>query len=360
MADPTQPEEDLPGTLGTTSMNLFWRDRPTLVTGGEGFVGHPLIERLLESSADVVCLAHDDAGSDALPARRLSEHCRRVAGDVRDRSFVAGVLEANAIETVFHLAAQTGVSAAHRQPTATFETNIAGTWSVLEACRHSSTVRQIVLVSSERAYASGVESTIDEGVTLAGRHPLDVSRSCADLIARSYAETYDLPVAIARFGNFFGPGDVNWNRIVPGVIRAALEGRRPVLRSDALAARDYLYVDEGVAACMLLAEQLGSRRELRGQAFNFSYERRQSVLSLVNEILRLMHSDLEPLVLKTTRHEIRDQSLSAARARRVLAWRPVGSVEQALKQTIDWYRNYLEQGAWHTRTQVADLVAKAG
>ena len=245
------------------------------------------------------------------------------------------------IDTVMHLAAQAIVCVANRNPISTFESNIQGTWNVLEACRRSPGVRSIVVASSDKAYGDQEILPYNEDTPLRGQHPYDVSKSCADLIAHSYANTYDLPVAVTRCGNFFGGGDLNWNRIVPGTIRAVLRGEQPIIRSDGHFVRDYFYVEDGAAAYMLLAEQLSSRPELRGQAFNFSYESQVTVLCLVKEILRAMQSPLEPLVLNHASHEIRRQYLSAERARTVLGWQPIFTLAEGLARTIPWYRELL-------------------
>ena len=239
------------------------------------------------------------------------------------------------------VAAQTIVGIANRSPISTFESNIQGAWNLLEACRRSPAVRSIVVASSDKAYGEQDQLPYSEDAPLAGRHPYDVSKSCADLIARSYAETYGLPVAVTRCGNFFGGGDLNWNRIVPGTIRAILRGQQPIVRSDGQFVRDYFYVEDGAAAYMLLAEQLSSRPELRGQAFNFSYESQVTVLCLVREILRAMQSSLDPQVLNQASNEIRRQYLSAERARTVLGWQPIFTLAEGLARTIPWYRELL-------------------
>jgi len=264
-----------------------------------------------------------------------------VRGDLRDRDLLERALGEYEIDTVMHLAAQAIVGVANRNPISTFESNIQGTWNVLEACRRSPGVRSIVVASSDKAYGDQENLPYNEDTPLRGQHPYDVSKSCADLITHSYAKTYDLPVAVTRCGNFFGGGDLNWNRIVPGTIRAVLRGEPPVIRSDGHFVRDYFYVEDGAAAYMLLAEQLSSRPELRGQAFNFSYESQVTVLCLVKEILRAMQSPLEPLVLNHASHEIRRQYLSAERARTVLGWQPIFTLAEGLARTIPWYRELL-------------------
>jgi CDP-glucose 4,6-dehydratase len=272
---------------------------------------------------------------------RLIEQVKVVRGDVRDQALLERILGEYEISTVFHLAAQTIVSIANRNPVSTFETNIQGTWALLEACRRSPTVKQIILASSDKAYGDHETLPYDEDTPLQGRHTYDVSKSCADLIAQAYAVTYGLPVAVTRCGNFYGGGDLNWNRIVPGTIRSILRGQRPIIRSDGQYVRDYFYVEDGAAAYILLAERLASWLDLRGQAFNFSNENQVTVLELVQRILTLMESDLQPEIRNEASNEIRYQYLSAAKARQTLGWKPLFSLDEGLKATIEWYRRSL-------------------
>lgn len=320
----------------------FWQDRPTFVTGATGLLGGWLVRRLLDLGADVVCLVRDWVPQSELVRSRLIERVKVVRGDVRDQALLERVLGEYEVDTVFHLAAQTIVSIANRNPVSTFETNIGGTWSLLEACRRSPTVKQIVLASSDKAYGEHDRLPYDEKTPLQGHHPYDVSKSCADLIAQAYAATYSLPVVITRCGNFYGGGDLNWNRIVPGTIRSVLRGRRPIIRSDGHYVRDYFYVEDGAVAYTLLAEQLAENPDLRGQAFNFSNETPVTVLELVERILKLMGSDLKPEIRNEAHNEIRCQYLSAAKARRLLGWRPLFTLEEGLQRTIAWYKNFLE------------------
>jgi len=325
---------------GVGIMSTFWQDRPTFVTGATGLVGGWLVRRLLDMGADVTCLVRDWVPQSELVRARLIEQVEVVRGDVRDQALLERILGEYEIDTVFHLAAQTIVSIANRNPVSTFETNIQGTWALLEACRRSPTVKQIVVASSDKAYGDQEELPYDENTPLQGQHPYDVSKSCADLIAHTYAVTYGLPVTITRCGNFYGGGDLNWNRIVPGTIRSVLRGRRPVIRSDGQYVRDYFYVEDAAAAYMLLAEQVARRSELRGQAFNFSDETPVTVLDLVGHILSLMGSHLQSEILNEATNEIRYQYLSAAKARQVLGWKPLFTLEEGLKATIDWYRGF--------------------
>ncbi|WP_019877473.1 NAD-dependent epimerase/dehydratase family protein [Sporichthya polymorpha] len=327
-------------------MSRFWTDRPTLVTGATGLVGGAVVRRLVDAGADVVCLVRDRVPNAELHRSGLDQHVASVAGDIRDQATIERILGEYEIDTVLHLAAQTLVPVANRNPVSTFESNIAGTWVVLEACRRSPLVRQIVLASSDKAYGSSDRLPYDEDTPLQGRHPYDVSKSCADLIAQSYAATYESPVAITRCGNFFGPGDLNWNRIVPGTIRSVLRGQRPVIRSDGKAVRDYFYVDEGAAAYLLLAERLAGDRALAGRAFNFSNEESYTVLDLVATLLRLMRSDLQPDVRGEASNEIAAQSLDASRARQELGWSPIYEFEESLRRTITWYEDlFASRGA---------------
>lgn len=321
----------------------FWLDRPTFVTGGTGLVGSWLVRRLVEARAEVVCLVRDWVPQSELVRSRQIEQVTVVRGDVRERDLLERVLGEYEIDTVIHLAAQTIVTIANRNPISTFETNIAGTWNLLEACRRSPRVGQVVIASSDKAYGDQDILPYDENTSLQGQHPYDVSKSTADLIAHMYAVSFDLPVVITRCGNFFGGGDLNWNRIVPGTIRSVLRGERPVIRSDGKSVRDYFYVEDGAAAYMLLAEQLAAHPELRGEAFNFSYGNQLTVLDLARHILARMVSDLQPEVRNEAVNEIRKQYLNADKARRVLGWAPIFAFEVGLDKTIAWYKEFLAE-----------------
>lgn len=319
---------------------VFWRDRPAFVTGGTGLVGSWLVQRLVEAGADVVCLVRDWVPQSELVRTGLIEHVKVVRGDVRDRGLLERALGEFEIDTVLHLAAQTIVTIANRNPISTFETNIAGTWNLLEACRRSPKVKQIIMASSDKAYGDQVVLPYSEDTPLQGQHPYDVSKSAADLIASAYAKSYELPVAITRCGNFYGGGDLNWNRIIPGTIRSILRGQVPSIRSDGKYIRDYFYVEDGAAAYMLLAEQLAARPELKGQAFNFSNEIQITVREIVEKVIQLMESNHRPEILNEASNEILHQYLSAEKARRVLKWAPLFNLDQGLALTIDWYKKF--------------------
>lgn len=326
---------------GTGSPSAFWLDRPVLVTGASGLVGSWLTGRLLSAGAEVVCLVRDHVPRSELVRAGYWDRVTGVWGDVRDQALLERILGELEIDTVIHLAAQTVVGVANRNPVSTFESNVGGTWSLLEACRRSPNVRSIVVASSDKAYGDQPMLPYDETMPLAGRHPYDASKSCGDLIAQSYAHTFDLPVAITRCGNFFGGGDLNWNRIVPGTVRSILRGQRPVVRSDGSHVRDYFYVEDGAAAYMMLAERLAGDRSLAGEAFNFSNETQLTVLQLVARILGTMGSGLVPEVRSEATNEIEKQWLSAAKARELLGWAPLFDLDAGLLRTIEWYRQFL-------------------
>jgi CDP-glucose 4,6-dehydratase len=330
------------GSMENLVNRTFWQDRPTFVTGGTGLVGSWLIQRLVEAGADVVCLVRDWVPQSELVRTGHIEKVKVVRGDIRDRELIERTLGEYEADTVIHLAAQTIVSIANRNPVSTFETNIAGTWNVLEACRRSPKVRQIVVASSDKAYGDQESLPYDERTPLQGQHPYDASKSAADLLATTYAVTYGLPVAITRCGNFYGGGDLNWNRIIPGTIRSVIRGQRPIIRSDGNYIRDYFYVEDGAAAYMLLAEQLALRPELRGEAFNFSNEIQVTVIQIVQKILDLMGASLEPRILNEASNEIRHQYLSAQKACKVLNWHPLFTLDLALEKTITWYQDFLK------------------
>lgn len=328
--------------MGLT-MKSFWQDRPTLVTGATGLLGNWLVQRLLNAGADLVCLVRDWVPQSELVRTKAIEKVKIVRGDVRDQALLERVFGEYEIDTVFHLAAQTIVGIATSNPISTFETNIQGTWALLEACGRSPKVKQIVVASSDKAYGDQEKLPYAEITPLQGEHPYDVSKSCADLIAHTYAKVYGLPVAITRCGNFYGGGDLNWNRIVPGTIRSIYRGQRPMIRSDGSYIRDYFYVEDGAAAYMLLAEQLAVHPELRGEAFNFSNELQVTVLALVQRILAGMGSDLKPDIRNQATNEIRHQYLSAAKARSQLGWQPLFTLDEGLWLAIEWYKKFFKE-----------------
>lgn len=318
----------------------FWIDRPTFVTGGTGLLGSWLVKKLLELKADVVCLIRDWVPQSELVLSKSIEKVKVARGNIRQQDLIERILGEYEIDTVFHLAAQTIVGIANRNPVSTLETNIQGTWALLEACRRSATVKQIIFASSDKAYGEQGVLPYDENTPLQGRHPYDASKSCADLIAQMYAHTFGIPVVITRCGNLYGGGDLNWNRIVPGTIRSVVRGEKPIIRSDGTLIRDYFYVEDAVLAYIMLAEKLAENRELCGEAFNFSNEEPLSVIEITERILRLMNSELKPVILNEASNEIKKQYLSAKKAGEILGWKPLYSLDEGLKLTINWYKNF--------------------
>ena len=322
-----------------------WRDRHVLVTGATGLLGGWLVEALLARGAHVVGLVRDRVPRSRLVAERVMDRIDVAWGDVTDYLCVERVLAEYEIECVFHLAAQTIVGIANRSPLSTFDTNVRGTWTVLEAGRRQPTVKRVVVASSDKAYGDQDTLPYDEATPLQGRHPYDVSKSAADLIAQSYWVTFGLRVAMTRCGNLFGGGDLNWNRIVPGTIRSVLGDTRPIIRSDGRLTRDYLYVEDAVDAYLAVAESLAESDAVVGQGINISYEQPQNVIEIVERILELMgRLDLQPRILNEASHEIQEQYLDARRARKLLAWAPRVAFDEGLVRTIEWYRRFLAAG----------------
>jgi CDP-glucose 4,6-dehydratase len=275
----------------------------------------------------------------------LDRHIDVVRGCVEDERVLERTLGEYEIQTVFHLAAQTIVGIANKSPLSTFETNIKGTWCLLEAARRCGRLPHVVVASSDKAYGEQTVLPYTEETPLEGHHPYDASKSCADLLALTYHHSYKLPVCVTRCGNFYGGGDLNWNRLIPGTIRSVLRGERPIIRSDGSFTRDYFYVKDGAAAYLHLAECMARDPSVRGQAFNFSTETPMSVLEMVNLVLQRMDSPLQPLVLNEASNEIKNQFLCAEKARRMLRWGPSWDTDDALSETIRWYGDYFTASA---------------
>jgi CDP-glucose 4,6-dehydratase len=311
------------------------------VTGATGLVGGWLVPELLDAGAEVVALVRDDVPQSMFFREGFAERTVVVRGSLSDFSLIRRVLSDYDIDVVFHLAAQTLVGSARKDPLTTLETNVRGTWNVLEAGRQVG-VGGIVVASSDKAYGSSEQLPYRETHALQGTYPYDCSKSCTDLIASMYAATYGLRVGIARCGNIFGGGDLNFSRVIPGVIRATLNGERFTIRSDGKFVRDYLYVRDAAAAYMWLAENIAQAPELSGEAFNFSIETRLTVLDIVHKTLELMNrADLEPVIQNVATSEIREQYMSCDKAYQ-LGWRPRHGLEGGLRETVDWYANFLQ------------------
>lgn len=327
-----------------------WHSRRVLVTGATGLVGARLVRLLLERSAHVVCFVRDGDPSSPL---WLSGDIDRVAvahGRLENPGEIKAAITEREIDTVFHLGAQAIVGVGRVDPIGTFESNIRGTWNLLEACRvYGPGIRRVVVASSDKAYGDCDELPYTESTALAARNPYDVSKSCTDLIAQSYAASYGVPIAIARCGNIFGPGDLNFSRLIPGTIRSLLSGEAPVLRSNGRLVREYLYVDDAAEAYLSLSDWLDrpASRDDTQRAFNFSTGEALTVLEMVRRIaMAVGREDLEPRILNNTVGEIADQRLDCTRARAVLHWRPQHDLDAALLTTVRWYRNHFAARDW--------------
>jgi len=325
---------------GTNAVS-FWQGKNVLVTGCSGFLGAWLCEELVYSGALVTGLIRDKVPKSLLFDKNLDKSMNLIYGVVENTELIERILAEYEMDTVFHLAAQAIVSTASRSPVSTFETNIRGTWSVMEACRRVPGIRRIVVASSDKAYGEQEHLPYTEDMPLNGTYPYEVSKSCADLLCRSYFFSYGLPVSVTRCGNLFGGGDLNFNRLVPGTIKSALMDLPPVLRSDGTFIRDYFYVKDAVKAYMHLAEKM-DELSLGGEAFNFSSESKLTAKEMTELILKLTgRQHLKPVILNQAGGEIKDQYLSIEKARKVLGWEPSCTLEEGLCETIDWYKSHL-------------------
>ena len=319
--------------------NGFWKGRTVMITGASGLVGSWLVEELLSLGAKPVCVLRDRVPDSRFFSEGFAEKVVVASGDLQDSHSLERTMNEYEPQTVFHLGAQTIVQTANRSPVHTFRANIEGTWNLLEAARtHGKSVEQLVVASSDKAYGEQDKLPYTEATPLQGSHPYDVSKSCADLISQAYAKTYGMPITISRCGNFFGGGDLNFNRIVPGTIQSLWKGEAPVIRTDGKFVRDYIYVKDAVSAYTTLAEKYNKGME--GEAFNFSNEVQMNTLDMVKLISRLMKKEIAPKILNNASGEIRNQHLSAAKAREKLGWKAVHGIEGGLKETIAWYLSY--------------------
>jgi CDP-glucose 4,6-dehydratase len=326
-------------------MSGQWAGRRVFVTGATGMVGSWLSRRLVDLGASVCALVLDTDPQSELVRSGTIDHLSVVNGSLDDAACLVRAIVGFEADTVLHLGAQTIVGTADRSPAATFTTNVAGTWNVLEACRlHPDLVRRVVVASSDKAYGTQAELPYREDMSLDGVAPYEASKSCTDLIARSYALTYGLPVTIARCGNIFGGGDLNWSRIVPGTIRSLVRGERPVLRSDGSFVRDYLHVDDVVDAYLTLAEAAADPAR-SGEAFNFSDERPLTVTEIYDAVCEAFGGPIAPEVLGGAAGEIHDQYLDSSKARELLGWKPTVGLAEGLDRTVAWYRDFFGAAA---------------
>ncbi len=324
----------------TAERIALWKGRTVLVTGATGMLGSWMTRALVRAGADVVILVRDWMNHSLLYQGETLDRVTIVPGRLEDYDLMLRLMQKYRVEYVFHIGAQTQVRHAVANPRETFESNIRGTWNLLEACRLTPTVKGVLVASSDKAYGSQPTLPYTEDAPLHGEYPYDVSKSCADLLARSYFLTYGLPVCVTRCGNLYGPGDNNYDRIIPGTVRSVLRGERPVIRSDGLFVRDYFFTPDAVDGYLTIAENI-HRPDIVGEAFNLSTENKVTVLDLFNRILRLLGSDAQPLILNQASNEIREQYLSAHKAQRLLAWTPKHDLDAGLAITVAWYRELL-------------------
>lgn len=324
----------------------FWADKRVFVTGSSGFLGSWTVKELNRRGATTIGYVRDLGRHLSRRDDPQTEPHFTVHGALEDYETILRAINEHEADTVLHLGAQPIVGIANRNPRSTFEANVRGTWNVLDACRElGGRVKRIVVASSDKAYGTAPSLPYDESMPLNGRHPYDASKSCTDIIAQTYAHTYGLPVCVTRAGNFYGGRDLNFNRIVPGVVRWAINGERPILRSDGSMIRDYIYVRDVVLAYLALAEKMEDKA-IHGHAFNFSTEQPMSVIALVKHILAAAgRSDLEPIILGEATNEIPEQHLSATKARAMLGWTPAFTLDAALGETVAWYRAWLAAAA---------------
>ena len=323
-----------------------WRGRTVLVTGIGGFVGSGLAEELLRRGAHVVGILRDSPGAQLLQHRAIHDRIDIVRGSIAEPGLAERAINEYSVDTVFHLAAQAIVTVANANPVSTFESNILGTWQVLEGARRSPSVTRVVVASSDKAYGNQAILPYTEETTLEGIYPYDASKVCTDVLARCYATSFGLPVAVVRCANIYGPGDLNWNRLIPGTIRSVLEGTDPLIRSDGSLERDYLYLGDAVEAYLAVAAHLP---DVSGEAFNFGTELPVSVLEVVERIVAVSGvSGVRPRVLGVASNEIDSQSLASGKAATRLGWKPAVDLDEGLRRSIEWYQQYLER----TRAEV--------
>lgn len=313
-----------------------------LVTGADGFIGSHVAKELVNKGAEVTTIIRDIKKRSNVDILGLKSKINIIHGDIIDFECCERTINEYGIEFCFHIAAQTIVGIANKSPLSTFESNIKGTWSLLEACRLSKSIKGMIVASSDKAYGQQEKLPYKEGFPLNGYFPYDASKVCTEVLARCYFMSYNLPLAITRNANTYGPADMNFSRIIPDVIIRLIKNEQPVIRSDGTPVRDYMYVKDAVSAYMILAENL-HRKEVTGNAFNFGTNKPISVLELYNKIIKLMGKNVKPKILGTAKNEIDMQYLDSANARKVLKWEPKYDLDSGLKETIEWYKNFFSK-----------------
>lgn len=318
----------------------FWTHKNVLVTGGSGFLGSYVIEKLIAKKANIIAIIRDQLPKSRLFYENLVENITIVNGDISDYRLVERTLNEYEIEVVFHLAAQTIVQIANRAPISTFESNIKGSWNILEVCRNIDTVKRIIVASSDKAYGEKEELPYYETDPLKAKHPYDLSKAITDLLAQGYYTTYGLPIGITRCGNLYGGGDLNFNRIVPQTIRSIIYNQNPEIRSDGTFLRDYFYVEDAANSYIMFAENL-LEKNLEGEVFNFGTGKPVSVLKLVELLLKISNKEeLKPKINNTAKDEIKDQYLDCSKASKIFNWKPTHTLEMGLRKSFEWYKRW--------------------
>ena len=321
---------------------INWKNTNVLVTGADGFIGSHVAKSLIEKGAEVTTIVRDIKKNNNIDVLNIKNRINVIHGDLVNFVDCERAVNEYDIEFCFHIAAQAIVGPANRSPLSTFESNIKGTWNILEACRISKGVKGLVVASSDKAYGQQKKLPYTEDSPLSGYFPYDASKACAEMLARSYFMAYKLPLAITRNANTYGPADMNLSRIIPDVILRLIRNEQPVIRSDGTPERDYMYIKDAVNAYFTLAENL-SRKEVIGQPFNFGTGNPINVLDLYNKIIKLMGKNVKPKILGEAKNEIDKQYLDSGKARKILGWKPEYTLDQGLKETIEWYRSYFSK-----------------
>lgn len=316
---------------------MNWKNKSVFITGADGFIGGWVAKTLVEKQAQVIVVVRDLKAKNALDIHGIRDKVTVVQGDIADYPLIQRVMNEYSVEYVFHLAAQALVEIANRSPLSTFESNIKGTWTILESARGTKTIRGVIVASSDKAYGVQEKLPYTEDQPLLGLYPYDASKACADILSRCYAKSYGLPVAVTRNANTYGGGDMNFSRIIPDTVVSSLRGTELVIRSDGTPERDYMYIKDAVSAYLTLAENL-DRNEIMGQAFNFGSEKPISVLSLFKIIIKLTGKNIKPTIAGKAANEIDKQYLAIGKVKRLLKWEPKYSLEEGLKETIEWYK----------------------
>ncbi len=316
----------------------FWKGKRVLVTGGAGLVGSHIVEDLLGKGALVVVLDKEIDPRSYFATNGLDKLAVQAIGNLKDYDRVFDVVSKYEVEYIFHMGAQAIVPTSFINPLETFESNAMGTVNVLEAARHVHSVKGIVVASSDKAYGHSDKLPYTEDTPLRGRSPYDASKSCTDIIAQSYAASYGLPVTIARFGNIYGPGDLNFNRIIPGAIKAGLLGETLEIRSDGKLVREYLYVKDAVDGYLTLCQNI---EKSKGEAFNLSSGLKLSVLEVIDKVSQTMGKKVGYSVLNKAKGEIPEQCLSTKKVEQFFGWKTKWPIERGLKETVEWYKGIL-------------------